>query len=292
MREWKSWGIKVRELPEYKYRAVWFGLKTLRLGDQESLPLPPENSEFYDIGIGNRCTTGGCPFCYVHASGNGEYYKDIVRTWKAWMKGKDQNHKPFQIAVGSTSEPTEHPDLPEFLGAVYETGVVPNFTTNGVLLRNDILEACRRYVGGVAVSFGNRAHREKAMKAVETYLEKGDVLVNIHHIISSAQDVEDFIRTQERYGDNIQYHVLLPMMPRGKGDCGFSDLEKEIIERGLQERVAFGAHYWPELKKAKKLGASLYPPESMSKNLIIKEGKVIITPSSFDLRPVETIALF
>lgn len=42
-------------------------------------------------------------------------------------------NKPFQIAIGSTGEPTMHPDFCEFLETVFNTGVVPNYTTNGLI---------------------------------------------------------------------------------------------------------------------------------------------------------------
>lgn len=46
-------------------------------------------------------------------------------------------NKPFQIAIGSTGEPTMHPDFCEFLETVFNTGVVPNYTTNGLILARD-----------------------------------------------------------------------------------------------------------------------------------------------------------
>ena len=60
----------------------------------------------------------------------------------------------------STGEPTIHPEFCEFLETVYNTGVVPNYTTNGIVLAawcnplsvnyelaNKILEYTRNYVG-------------------------------------------------------------------------------------------------------------------------------------------------
>ena len=63
----------------------------------------------------------------------------------------------------STGEPTIHPEFCDFLKTVYESGVVPNYTTNGITLAQGdkltekLLEATSNYVGGVAVSFGNKA---------------------------------------------------------------------------------------------------------------------------------------
>ena len=49
------------------------------------------------------------------------------------------------------------------------------------------------------------------------------------------------------------------------------------------EKVAFGANFYPDLVKQKKIKAYLYEPESFSKNIILGTGDTIrITPSSFN----------
>ena len=85
-----------------------------------------------------------------------------------------ETDKPFQIAIGSSGEPTVHPDFCNFIETVYNTNVVPNYTTNGIilsywnkpgkryfLLANKILDYTKKYVGGVAVSFGNKVERKQ-----------------------------------------------------------------------------------------------------------------------------------
>lgn len=54
--------------------------------DPKYIPeLPPEESEFYDVGINDRCDAG-CPFCYVSANKNGTNFSGIVKTWKNYPK--------------------------------------------------------------------------------------------------------------------------------------------------------------------------------------------------------------
>ena len=116
-----------------------------------------------------------------------------------------------------------------FLKTVYDTGVVPNYTTNGVILSQwdnpkskwykqalKIITYTRAYVGGVAVSFGNKALRPYARKAVEVLVNKCNTNVNIHHIISDKESVDEFVAEWARYGNCILYHVLLPLMPSGR----------------------------------------------------------------------------
>lgn len=161
MKDWTSWGIKIREFPDHNYRAIWNNLKTVRLGEGVAKELPPNEAEFYDVGINTKCNAM-CSFCYVSANKEGVNYPDICETWKKWMntfwenkpkEGIITTNKPFQIAIGSTGEPTIHPEFCQFLETVYNTGVVPNYTTNGLIFAKDdelskqILEATRKFVG-------------------------------------------------------------------------------------------------------------------------------------------------
>ena len=209
-------------------------------------------------------------------------------------------NKPFQIAIGSTGEPTIHPEFCDFLKTVYESGVVPNYTTNGIILSKQtplaeaILEATRKYVGGVAVSFGNEALREQARQAVVNLINNGNTNVNIHHIISDKESVDEFLAEWLRFEDKVLYHVLLPLMPAGRSDSGIEEGVWEYLEEMIQKHniknVAFGAHFIKYLRNS-KIKTWLYDEESFSKNIILTPNKVQITPSSFDLNPIQIIDL-
>lgn len=93
---------------------------------------------------------------------------------------------------------------------------------------------------------------------------------------------------------SIYYHVLLPLMPSGRSNKGiepgvFEYLE-EIIQKHDIKNAAFGAHF-VEYLKTSKIKTHLYPPESLSKNVILTKDKVQITPSSFNLKPIRVINL-
>ena len=306
MRDFKHFGLKRRFFPQHNYNALWCNLKTIRLGEGKAAELPAEQSEFYDVGINTKCNAE-CPFCYVSASGKGINYPDICETWKKWMdtfwekheKGVIVTNKPFQIAIGSTGEPTIHPEFCDFLKTVYESGVVPNYTTNGISIAKDdewskaIMHATATYCGGVAVSFGNKSIRHYAEKAINKLL-LCNVHVNIHHLISNKESVDEFITEWLRYGDRILYHVLLPLMPAGRSDSGVEEGTWEYLEEMIQKHeiknVAFGAHFIKYLRKS-KIKTWLYDEESFSKNIILTPNKVQITPNSFDLKPIKIIEL-
>lgn len=147
---------------------------------------------------------------------------------------------------------------------------------------------------GVAVSFGNKSLRQYAKKAIDKLIVEGDTNINIHHIISDKESVDEFIRVWEKYGNNIYYHVLLPLMPSGRSTKGMEPGVFEYLEETIQKydikNAAFGAHF-VEYLKTSKIKTYLYPPESLSKNIILTKDKVQITPSSFNLKPIQVIQL-
>lgn len=307
MKDFKTFGVKKRVFPDCNYNAIWCDLKTVRLGEGVASELPCDQSEFYDVGINTKCNAE-CPFCYVSASGQGINYPNICETWKKWMDTfweKQGNfilftNKPFQIAIGSTGEPTIHPEFCDFLKTVYESGVVPNYTTNGITIAKDnelsskILAFTREYVGGVAISFGNKSLRNYAHEAIYKLHKLGNTNINIHHIISDKESVDEFVAEWAHYGDSILYHVLLPLMPSGRSSEGvtegtFEYLE-EMIEKNNIKNVAFGAHFIKNLRNS-KIKTWLYDEQSFSKNIILTPNKVQITPSSFDLNPIKVIDL-
>ena len=315
MRDYKHWGVKMRYFPEHNYKALWFNLKTIRLGEGKSKELPPNQSEFYDVSLGNKCQTGKCNFCYVSSNPDGKFYEDICETWKKWIEtsfyervenGITITNKPFQIAIGSEGSADEHEDFCMFLKTVYDTGVVPNYTTNGVILSNidnpsskwytkanEILNATISCCGGVAVSFGNKYLRNYAKKAVNILISN-KINTNIHHLISTKESVDEFVKEWLEYGDSILYHVLLPLMSAGRSTKGveegvFEYLE-EVIEKNNIKNVAFGAHFIKSLRTS-KIKTWLYDEESFCKNIILEKDCVKITPSSFNLNPIQIINL-
>ena len=372
MKNFTSWGIKIRKDLSKNYYAIWQNLVTTRLDLGDEIPLEPERSEFADIGITSRCNAC-CPFCYVSASDKGQDYKNIAKTWKKWMatfpedkpidvknlaeddplkeifddergpkallldianlgkSGEKTNEdgesmddlelilkvktavslglpivetkKVYQVACGSIGEPTIHPEFPEFLQAVHETGVVPNYTTNGITLSDyskqeckDLLEATRAFCGGVAVSFGNKGIRKYAMAAIENLITYGECKVVIHHIISDKESVDNMISLAKEYRGRLHYHVLLPLMAHGRSKEGLQEgVFEYMYERCEDEDVtnlAFGANFAPQLKAHPDLFPVYeYPQEIYSKNVLLQENKVIITPSSFNLEPCKVIEL-
>lgn len=206
--------------------------------------------------------------------------------------------KPFQVAIGSTMEPTIHPDFCRFLETVYNTDVVPNYTTNGITLSNenselaqDLLEATRKFCGGVAVSYGNTHLRNKADRAIQNLIDQGECKVMIHHLISDKDSVEALVEAAKNWKGKVHYHVLLPLMEHGRSTQGMKpEIYPYMCERLKEEdisNIALGANFIPSLKRYPKLlNIWEYPQETYSKNILLKDSGIEITPSSYNLNPI------
>ena len=294
MKDFTNFGVKIRKFPEYNYHAVWANLKTLRLGEGQAKELPANKSEFYDVSLGTRCNLG-CPFCYTSAINDGFIYSDICEKAKWFFGQMSNNDKPFQIAIGSQGEPTLHPEFTEFLKTIYELKIVPNYTTNGLVLSNTselsekILEATKNYVGGVAISANtwNKLINNAWRNAINKLITYGDTNINVHYIIKDKKSVDEFIQIYKEYKDDVLYFVLLPLMNSGRSTEKYQEEAFEyLLESGLDwSKIAFGAHFYDLLKAQNKIKCWLYPPESFSKNLILDD-IIKITPSSFDINPL------
>jgi len=294
MKNFRHWGVKTRKFPDYNYHAIWSNLKTLRLGEGVAKELPADKAEFYDVSLGTKCNLE-CPFCYTDAKRSGRFYDNIVEKAMQFFGNMSDNDKPFQIAIGSEGEPTIHPDFLEFLEVIYNMDIVPNYTTNGISIaeENDysreLLKATEKYCGGVAVSANTwNENINETWRVAVNKLACHDININIHYILDSKDSVDEFVKIYNEYKDKILYFVLLPLMDSGRSTEKCSeDAFEYLLSFDLDwNKVAFGAHFYDSLvKNQDKLKCWLYPPESLSKNLILDD-VIKITASSFHKDPL------
>lgn len=134
--------------------------------------------ELLDIAVTGWCDYG-CPFCYRKSTTAGshmpiESYREVLR------QARDLG--VMQVALGG-GNPNQHPEFSEILRATWvDFGIVPNYTTNGRGLSDEVLVSTQKYCGAVAVS------------AYAPYVETGaairklsgaGVTTNVHFILSS-----------------------------------------------------------------------------------------------------------
>jgi radical SAM protein with 4Fe4S-binding SPASM domain len=134
--------------------------------------------ELMDISITNWCDKG-CSFCYRKSDESGTNMS--LENYEVIMSQAKQM-KVLQVALGG-GNPNQHPEFCEILRVTREKyGIVPNYTTNGRGLTQEVLEATKKYCGAVAVS-AYYPYSETS-NAIDL-LEHHGVKTNIHFILSS-----------------------------------------------------------------------------------------------------------
>lgn len=280
--------IKVRSFPDKNYKAIFCNGRTLRLQHDTSKPIEElDHPEFMDVAINNLCY-GSCPYCYVEATHHGKNYDNVPGKIDSYFGSMTYNQRPFQVAIGGAGEPTLHPEFAEILRKFYGLGIIPNYTTNGMHLTREVVDATVAFSGGVALTC--HPHLEKHWRrGISTLHDR--TRLNLHIIISDKDSVQRFCSIYEEFNSVIDYFVLLPYQPVGFApeiDTNFDYLFREIRHMDDFGNIAFGALFYPELQSRPWLDMSLYEPEIMSKYLDMDE--MILYPSSFDLTPIKSYA--
>lgn len=166
-----------------------------------------------DVGIMNRCVCAHkCNVdCYQRAidrTGSNmsiEDYKSILEQCKG---------RTFQYALGGAGDPDTHENFKEILELSKEYGIVPNFTTSGIMMTEEKAQLCKEYCGAVAVS---EHFADYTRKAIDMLLAAG-VKTNIHYVLG-ADSIDYAIEKLKNGGfdDRINAVVFLLYKPIGLG---------------------------------------------------------------------------
>jgi organic radical activating enzyme len=274
--------------PEHNYKSIYCQGKTLRMTYDPSKPIGDlDYPEFYDVKITNACE-GKCPYCY-QGSMPGEHYENVVEKIRGFFGCMTDNQKPYQLAIGG-GEPTSHPEFCELLKVTRELGIAPNYTTNGMFIRDAktrerIIESTVNYCEGVALSC--HPHLWQYWTDAAHIYHKNGVFTNFHNIISDTESVITFIDIYKKFESIINYFVLLPLKNKGRSNQSmdkntFDFLISTMRSEGVNIRkIAFGANFFPFIQDAEMddFKLSLYEPEIMSKFLDLND--MSIHASSF-----------
>ena len=280
--------MKTRTAPKSNYRSIWLDSgKTLRFAINPLEPITElEYPEFYDISLTAKCD-GKCPGCYRDSKASDEHYSDVVNKLRRFFNSIPKDSLPYQIAYGG-GEPTSHPDFSEVLKVTKEEfGITPNYTTNGMWVyepkSEEIIEATKKYAGGVAVSCHPHLNLYWS-RAAHEFLEN-DIRLNFHNIISDAESIDRFIGIFDRWRDRVEYFVLLPYGNVGRAKDDPKEIDWDYLVKNFpkehKDQIAFGANFYPYLLRGElDVKVSLYEPEILSK-FITLEGNGFMYPSSF-----------
>lgn len=172
----------LKRFPKQRYTAM-FNLRSGFFARVEDLGAPEpfwaeHGPELLDIAITNWCDRG-CLCCYRKSDETGRHmnvedYREVICQAQAMHA--------FQVALGG-GNPNQHPDFIDILRLTREDyGIVPNYTTNGRGLTDEVLEATQRYCGAVAVS-AYAPYYEMAT-AIEKLVARG-ITTSVHFMLSS-----------------------------------------------------------------------------------------------------------
>lgn len=271
--------MRIRTQGDYK---AFFtdSYKTLRF--TKAIPKTPE---LLDVAINDKCLAN-CSYCYTSATKSGSNFDNICDKAQLIWGSMELNDRPFQIAIGGAGEPTMHPDFPEFVKTVRELGIVPNYTTNGMHLSEEVLNATEAYCGGVALSW--HPHIEKVFHAAVAKLKPLKTKLNVHIIIGTKQSLIDLKELYNQYKDVFDYFVILPYQAVGRAsemDVKFTWLEAfEWIKTVNSKQFAFGALFYDFLKlNDVGLEMSIYNPDVYSGYILLNNNYNKIYKSSYEL---------
>lgn len=176
----------------------------------------PAGPDLADIHITDYCPMT-CAYCYRESDPSKSThmtvldFRNIIRSMIKSVQ---------QIAIGGGS-PQHHPQFIEILETAHSMGVIPSYTSNGLDMTDDILQASKEFCGAVAVSMHNY---DFAIKTIKRMIDFG--VPTAAHIILSADKIDmwaDMLRIAKDnrglFGGEIPLYSVICLMhkPIGRG---------------------------------------------------------------------------
>ena len=171
-----------------------------------------------DVGIMGHCIHGKTGLCVK--AGIGCYQSGLtveepnmtVEDFK-WIAEQCKG-RCNQFALGGRGDPDQHEHFEEILKICRQNNLVPNFTTSGYGMTDEIAALCKQYCGAVAVSW---YRSEYTLKAINMLL-KADVKTNIHYVVGKNSIDEAIKRLEENdFPEGINAVIFLLHKPAGLG---------------------------------------------------------------------------
>ncbi len=258
----QSNGMVMRMLPEAQDAATLMALMIEKGGGS----LPYEHNDYFrktdvicpaspspetvDVCITQRCGFG-CTFCYQSSTPDRQHAP--MELVEAILTAFDP--KPYQIAYGGGS-PTTHPEFARILQMTREAGIVPNYTTEGAYISDEIAEATNAFCGGVSMTFHSWKGQDWFTKQYKKFDEKILVQKNIHLIFDKdvVANMEYLIKLQGEIDKPLSIILLAYYENVGRGDpallpsrrtlrTDFPEVCKRAVASGM--KVAFSEGLLP-----------------------------------------------
>lgn len=171
-----------------------------------------------DVGIMGHCIHGKTGLCVKAGVG---CYQSGLTIEQPNMSVEDFRSiarqcagRVNQFALGGRGDPDQHEQIEEILSICRESNIVPNFTTSGYGLTEELARMCKEYCGAVAVSWYRSAY---TLKAIDMLLDAG-VKTNIHYVLGKNSIDEAITRLEgEGFPKGVNSVVFLLHKPVGLG---------------------------------------------------------------------------
>ena len=190
--------------------------------------------ELLDVGIMGHCIHGKKGLCIkagVECYQNGLNAANKNMSLEDFRSIAEQcKGQTYQFALGGCGDPDQHECFEEILKICKENQIVPNFTTSGLGITDDIANLCKQYCGSVAVSW---YRSDYTIKAIETLINAG-VKTNIHYVLHNESLTEAIERTKKNsFPKGINAIIFLLHKPVGLGS------KEKVIHTENEEFIEF-----------------------------------------------------
>lgn len=181
-------------------------------------PFMGEFPHLIDVGVMGHCIHGKTGLCVK--AGIGCYQSGLlveqpnmtVENFR-WI-AKQCEFRCNQLALGGRGDPDQHEYFEELLKISRKYHLVPNFTTSGYGMTEEIAGLCKQYCGAVAVSW---YRSDYTLRAIEMLLVAG-VKTNIHYVLGNNSIDEAIDRLEkDDFPAGINAVIFLLHKPAGQG---------------------------------------------------------------------------
>lgn len=218
--------------------------------DVEFCALGPEILDL-EISV-NGCVpvpgSTNCKYCYK----NNTNAKPTNMSFGTFKKIVDSFPKNLsQIAFGITGLKT-NPDMPKMFQYCRDVGIIPNVTTVGADIDDEVLDVLCEKCGAVAVSCYTGA-KELCYKTIKLIHDRAkekfnrELHVNMHIVVSKSNmdHLKDVLKDiAEKKVDGLKSVVLLRIKPKGRAekmDCTVPySIYEELVKYCLDNNISFG----------------------------------------------------
>ena len=261
---------------------------TFRWG--ESFEKNPEYApwpELADVSISNHCSMG-CDFCYRDSKPDNSFmsltdYEYLLKQLRHPYWGN-----VFQVALGG-GEPLEHPDFMKIIDVTWENRVVPNFTTNGKYLTNDLIVKLKDKVGAIAIS---TLDIRTIDKEVIQNLKMNKIKCNIHYVLNHHNLGQAIDILNGRYKQCLQDAnsiIFLTYKPLGRADNSrnlrmdqiFLNFVSIVESSSCSTRIGFDACFVPMLMHYTNVDLKYIDPCECAFFSVYIDEKLRMGPCSF-----------